>query len=257
MTKNELFETPTPAFIYRQYLYRKLINMLPAGHRFLEVGCGNGTTLSYLLEKGFHGKGIDFSEKALAYVQNKISIYSEQVVFERKSIFDLFEKEEYDLILFFMVLEHIEDQCGAMRQINKLMVNNGLLLIGLPAHKSLWSKDDEEKGHYRRYGRGEVISLLAEYGFKIEIFWCYGFPFLNLLLYIKKLIYLVRRPGIQRDDKEYLTKISAIDKEYPTFLRILFCESFMKPFIKIMDLFLGKDCGVGYIILAKKIKSVD
>ncbi|KAA1251994.1 class I SAM-dependent methyltransferase [Mycobacterium simiae] len=51
----------------------------------------------------------------------------------------------------FDVLEHIEDEAGALRQVRSLLRPGGLLFLTVPAYTFLFSADDVVAGHFRRY----------------------------------------------------------------------------------------------------------
>src|SRR5262245_37315921 len=56
----------------------------------------------------------------------------------------------FHLIGMFDVLEHIQDDIGALRDIRSLLDPDGALLLTVPAHASLWSYFDEASRHCRR-----------------------------------------------------------------------------------------------------------
>jgi len=51
----------------------------------------------------------------------------------------------------FDVLEHIEDEAGALRRVHTLLKPGGLLFLTVPAYELLRSADDDVAGHFRRY----------------------------------------------------------------------------------------------------------
>lgn len=73
----------------------------------------------------------------------------------------------FDVITMLDVLEHIEDDQGALSAARQLLSPGGLLLITVPALRWLWSSHDLALHHYRRYVRSELVSLLKETGFRI------------------------------------------------------------------------------------------
>jgi len=59
------------------------------------------------------------------------------------------------------VLEHIEDDPRALKEMVRLVRPGGLVAITVPAMRSLWSDWDEALGHVRRYSRRELLELVA------------------------------------------------------------------------------------------------
>jgi len=71
-------------------------------------------------------------------------------------------------LLLLDVLEHIADDAIFLRTIYEKMAPGGKALLTVPAFRALWSSEDVEAGHYRRYKLGEVKRLAGEAGFSIE-----------------------------------------------------------------------------------------
>jgi SAM-dependent methyltransferase len=66
------------------------------------------------------------------------------------------------------VIEHIEDDSGAIREIRRKLKPGGILLIYVPAFACLWTGLDEKLGHYRRYTKTSLRRLVEQEGFAIE-----------------------------------------------------------------------------------------
>lgn len=73
-----------------------------------------------------------------------------------------------DAVVAFDVLEHIEDDDAAVREIHRVLRPGGLAFIAVPADPRLWSAHDEAVGHVRRYTRPELVDLFARNGFTVE-----------------------------------------------------------------------------------------
>jgi SAM-dependent methyltransferase len=76
--------------------------------------------------------------------------------------------ESLDLVVAYDVLEHIEDDATAAKEILELLRPGGILLVAVPCDPRLWSAHDVAVGHVRRYTRSELISLLEGAGFAVE-----------------------------------------------------------------------------------------
>ena len=75
--------------------------------------------------------------------------------------------ETVDFSYSLNVLEHIEDDCMAMREIYRLLKPGALCVIYVPAMPFLYSSMDEKVQHFRRYTRKELNSKLTSEGFHI------------------------------------------------------------------------------------------
>ena len=74
---------------------------------------------------------------------------------------------EYDFIYTSNVLEHIEDDVEALRDLKNSLKPSGLLGVYVPAFGILFSDLDRAVGHHRRYRRNNIIEKLEEAGFRI------------------------------------------------------------------------------------------
>jgi SAM-dependent methyltransferase len=76
-------------------------------------------------------------------------------------------REHFDVVALFDVLEHIEEDGLALRNINSMLRPGGRVILTVPAHRWLWSRIDELASHRRRYNRKGLSSLLSSTGFKV------------------------------------------------------------------------------------------
>ena len=76
------------------------------------------------------------------------------------------------------VLEHLEDDVKELIAIREKMQVGGLLAIYVPALPILFSDLDRTVGHYRRYGRMELISKVESAGYHVRS--CYYNDFLGV-----------------------------------------------------------------------------
>jgi SAM-dependent methyltransferase len=74
----------------------------------------------------------------------------------------------YDVIYSSNVLEHIEDDVSALRQLRIVLRPNGKIVLYLPACQSLYSAVDAAIGHYRRYDVRMITECLNAAAFKVE-----------------------------------------------------------------------------------------
>lgn len=68
----------------------------------------------------------------------------------------------------FDVVEHIEDDKKFLNSINHILSDNGFVYITVPAYNLLWSKEDDDAGHFKRYTIKQICSTLKASGFEIE-----------------------------------------------------------------------------------------
>ncbi len=73
----------------------------------------------------------------------------------------------YDSVVFLNVLEHIEDDLGALERINRLLRPGGTIVVLVPQYKWLFGSFDRQVGHHRRYIKSELRDRLHATGFQL------------------------------------------------------------------------------------------
>ncbi len=130
---------------------RELIGIVFVKHSIkkmliLEVGCGAGGQLGTLSMHGNKVVGTDVNTKALDEAKKRGFDVFYQDIQEEVSDVGL-----YDVVCAFDVLEHIENDNLALKNIYKLLKPGGLFVFTVPAFKFLFSGHDKYLQHYRRY----------------------------------------------------------------------------------------------------------
>lgn len=237
-----------PQYLLRKYCILTLIKDLPK-RKTLEIGCGAGDLCETLCKRGFIVRGIDVSAPAIKLCQNRLAHYPQGVplTFEQADFFEL--TETFDIVLFFEVLEHLQDDVAALKKIYDLVAPHGHLLMSVPAHQKMFGPSDQYVGHFRRYEKKELEAKLKAAGFAIVHFWSYGVP---LTLLTNKIRNILSKPDISLSKKERTAK-SGIERNHLAFIRFVSNDFFLFPFYWLQMLFLKTDIGAGYIIKAKKI----
>jgi SAM-dependent methyltransferase len=81
------------------------------------------------------------------------------------SMLDLpFEEDRFDLVVSLDVIEHLEDDLGALRELRRVVAPGGSLLGTVPAYQWLWSGHDEINHHHRRYTRCSLQRVAEQAG---------------------------------------------------------------------------------------------
>jgi SAM-dependent methyltransferase len=73
----------------------------------------------------------------------------------------------FDLVLALDVMEHVEDDGAFVERLAGRLRPSGNLIVTVPAHQSLFGPHDVALGHFRRYGRGGLVGLLDDHGFRV------------------------------------------------------------------------------------------
>ena len=67
----------------------------------------------------------------------------------------------------FDVLEHIDNDSEAIRNVHKMLKPGGKAIITVPAHMWLWNKQDRIASHRKRYELDQLRRLFESSGFKV------------------------------------------------------------------------------------------
>lgn len=139
--------------------------------RLLDLGCGTGFTLTQL-PSGVRAVGLDYSATALRLARRRAT--GAELV--RGSAYALpFAEASFDAALALDVLEHLDDDLGAARELHRVIAPGGVAIVTVPAFAELWSAHDEALDHHRRYRLHEIVGVLRDAGFEIEHSTYYNF----------------------------------------------------------------------------------
>ena len=135
------------------------------GLRMLDAGCGTGHNL---IEYGRLGTatGVDFSADAIAFCHQRGLHGATQGRLEALEFGD----GAFDLVLATDVLEHLDDDLVAMRELRRVTAPGGHLLATVPAYQWLWSQHDAAHHHFRRYTLRTLRARLAASGWRPVVF---------------------------------------------------------------------------------------
>lgn len=142
-----------------------LSNYFSRAKNFLEIGCGTGFVLSSV-EKRFPYLtcvGSEIFNAGLVFAHKRVKTAS-LIQMDARCIPYV---DDFDIIGAFDVLEHISEDRLVLQQIYKALKPGGGLIITVPQHPFLWSKEDEYACHVRRYTRHELVHKVRESGFQI------------------------------------------------------------------------------------------
>jgi SAM-dependent methyltransferase len=76
-------------------------------------------------------------------------------------------KRNFTICFTSNVLEHIEDDVGALREIRMRLEPNAKIAIHVPALPRLYSHVDKRIGHFRRYEKNDLIERVERAGFQV------------------------------------------------------------------------------------------
>lgn len=130
-----------------------------AESKILDFGAGVGTFSKLMRARGLKIDCLEIDAEEAAYLtQDGFTVYE-----DLKNVAD----GAYDLIYSLNVLEHIEDHVGVLSELHKKLKPGGTLFLYVPAFPSLYTEFDAMLGHFRRYKKEDLTSVLKESGYTI------------------------------------------------------------------------------------------
>jgi SAM-dependent methyltransferase len=166
----------TPNAWLRWDIIRRELDRLPATARILEIGTGGGAVGTRLSRHhAYVGIEPDESSRRRAEVRLGASV----PVLE--DLDRCAPDEMFDVVCAFEVLEHIDDDVGALTEWVQHLRPGGEVWISVPAHQERFDAADEIAGHLRRYSRDQLTALLQAAGLDPVRIDSIGFPVGNLL----------------------------------------------------------------------------
>ncbi len=248
---------PAPRYVLRRHRVLHLLNGMPSG-RLLEIGCGGGALLHDLAAMGHECLATEHSPKAYELAV-KFKAGNPRISIHRD--IDAAWTASFDYVLAFEVLEHIEDDLGALRQWISLLKPGGYILLSVPAHQRKWSATDVGAGHFRRYERNGLSRVLQDAGLQIRELEMYGFPLANMVAPIQSLRYRRKLKSAQLSDAEdnhsrlVNTSHSGVDRSIECKLYPLYAHlpgrAAMASCCRIQAWFKNSEWGNGYLALAQ------
>jgi ubiquinone/menaquinone biosynthesis C-methylase UbiE len=154
---NEFLEMPATLGLLKNIRNKKV----------LDLGCGTGIYARILKRRGADVCGIDISESMIEIAKREVK----NIDFKVGSAYKLpYKKDSFDVVLAALVIDHIADLDRSFKEINRVLVRNGLFVFSIhnpvtsatkPIHKGGGSDTSRvflnyfhEGAHYRYWRRG-------------------------------------------------------------------------------------------------------
>jgi SAM-dependent methyltransferase len=151
--------------------------------RVLDAGCGWGLNLAALERVGYQVAGLDISRRCLHRLERPGR--------------DLIEADitrplpeavvPYGAVVALDVIEHLDDDRGAVGRLVRLTRPGGVLVVSVPALPRLHSEFDDIQGHRRRYLPHTLRAAFAGSGARIESLFWWGSWMVPVLMFQRKL----------------------------------------------------------------------
>ena len=134
------------------------------GPRVVEVGAGLGLITEQLLQRGRTVTALEPDPGLFARIHER----TPGAETHNCVLSGLPAHGKFDTALYVNVLEHIGDDIGELVETRRHLAPGGNVVIFVPAMPSLYGTMDEVSGHFRRYRRAEIVSVLERAGFTVD-----------------------------------------------------------------------------------------
>ncbi|TKK67222.1 class I SAM-dependent methyltransferase [Ilyomonas limi] len=136
----------------------------------LDVGAGTGAFAHIMQEAGWNVMGLEPDETAR---QNAINKY--KLNFQLPEVLYSIDSQSFDVITMWHVLEHVHDLRGYLQNCERILKENGTLIIAVPNYTSLdaniyqafWAAYDVPR-HLYHFSPQSMQKLLQQHGFTIS-----------------------------------------------------------------------------------------
>ena len=166
--------------LYRRGLEKKrhTITRRKAGPgRLLDVGCATGQFLFHMARYGWQVSGVEPSNQAAAYARDRYHLNVINGELQDAKFPDRF----FDVVTLWDVFEHLDDPLTSLIEINRIMVEEGLLVLSIPNLRSFdarifknhWIGWDAPR-HLHLFTLETLETFLSEAGFRLSSAHCLG-----------------------------------------------------------------------------------
>jgi SAM-dependent methyltransferase len=149
---------------YNEWLFERARPQL--GRRVLDAGAGLGTFAALVRAEGVSVVAAEPEAEFAEYLRGRFADDERVDVIEGTA--DDVGAHDFESVICFNVLEHIEDDAATLRAFYDRLVPGGRLFLLVPAHPRLYGGYDRAAGHVRRYRREGLRRTLTATGFTVE-----------------------------------------------------------------------------------------
>jgi SAM-dependent methyltransferase len=134
---------------------------LPPSPLILDAGCGTGGNLERYGKIG-RAEGVEPFAQAVQFCRERGFDAVTQAGLE-----DLpFEDGRFDLVGSTDVLEHVAAEQEALRELLRVTKPGGILMLTVPAYMWMWTEEDDNLHHQRRYTKRRLREAVRQAGWE-------------------------------------------------------------------------------------------
>ena len=223
----ENLEVMAEAVRYNEHLLGLVRRHAPdGGQQVMDFGAGAGTFAQPLAAEGMRVTCIEPD----ADLRSRLEAMGLRAVPSLEGI----PRRSFAMIYSLNVLEHIQDDRTVLSQLRECLSDEGILLLYVPAFQVLFSSMDRRVGHFRRYRKAGLASLLRCAGYDVQ-----ESRYVDSIGFLAGLAY--RMAG--RDGKLNRRAVAFYDR-------------WVFPGSLVLDRLLGRWLGKNLVVVARPIRTV-
>jgi SAM-dependent methyltransferase len=165
-----------PRHELRERLLLDLFLSAGPGPEVLNGGAGQGTLTQKLADLGYDVTSTDVSPEAVQLLRTRAP--GPTVEADLTSL--PFDDASFDGVVLGEVLEHVEDDRRGLAEVARVLRQDGVLALSVPANPRLYGPSDVWAGHVRRYTRPELLDACSAAGLTVRRCIGWGFPMSRL-----------------------------------------------------------------------------
>jgi len=149
----------------RRKIFERVLAPMEAqreSRRILDIGFGTGAMLTFLARYGAV-IGMDMSAEAIRFARTRCDRPMLLGDITKVPLAD----ETLDLVTAFDIVEHVDDEKGALAELARVCKPGGHVLLTVPAFQFLWGNQDVVSHHKRRYRLGQLQQSVEGAGLRI------------------------------------------------------------------------------------------
>lgn len=157
-------------FLRHLFAYEFAKHRITKTNFVLEVGCGEGYGSSLISRYASKIIGLDVDDSVITYASKKYG--SENCFFEVYDGLKIpYEKDTFDVIVSFQVIEHIKDDINYLSEIYRVLKKNGIFILSTPnkTHRLKPNQKPWNRFHIREYNPQEIENLLKNKFFDVKV----------------------------------------------------------------------------------------
>lgn len=172
--KGDVYKNYLEEETHRRRLFRSKIKLIgkyiPGNGSVLDVGCGMGFFLMEMQNKGYRVDGVEISEYAADIASKKLNTR----IISRDLLNTSYKSKQFNIVTFWDVLEHIYDPVESLKEVLRIIRQDGVLIIETLNISSLTARVLKRKWplyyppyHLYYYNHRSMSRLLENTGFRI------------------------------------------------------------------------------------------